>query len=122
VLPVTIEAIDREHGQAKVCCNGTDLIASESACCVPGGSALLCIRPHDFKLERSPNSGNAITGIVEAVQWQGQSHSIALTSNGIPVRALMAPMRQPPQIGEPLTLYFAAEDAVVMSEDNAAHA
>jgi 2-aminoethylphosphonate transport system ATP-binding protein len=77
---------------------------------------LLCVRPHDVRLQPGDAADNILTGVVRAVQWQGDMHSVALDVDGYALRLTCSPMDQPPQIGAPLTLHFSAADVTLVPE------
>ena len=82
----------------------------------------MCIRPHGLKLEPTADRGNAVEGIVDSLQWQGQTETVGLNVNGTIVRLTSTELRQLPKIGDRLTLYFATEDAILIPEDAPTHA
>ncbi|MDQ0391841.1 ABC transporter ATP-binding protein [Labrys monachus] len=86
-----------------------------------GAKALLCVRPHDLVLRRDEIHCNAVTGTVQAIQWQGDLHALTVEvgGNASPVRVVSAPLREPPAPGTTVELYFAAEDATLIADEAA---
>ncbi|MFI5479219.1 ABC transporter ATP-binding protein [Streptomyces rubiginosohelvolus] len=77
----------------------------------PGATATLCVRPHLVALGDGPN---ALTGSVTEVQWRGSTHRVHADVDGHRVMADLRELREPPAIGDPVTLHFATEDAVLL--------
>ncbi|MFB8121703.1 ABC transporter ATP-binding protein [Streptomyces bacillaris] len=77
----------------------------------PGATATLCVRPHLVGLGPGPN---ALTGTVTEVQWRGSTHRVHADIDGHPLMADLRELREPPALGAPVTLHFAAEDAVLL--------
>jgi len=71
-----------------------------------GGDCLVCVRPHDLRLEKGEASANSLSGVVRSVQWQGDLHSIALDVQGHLLRLASTPLADPPAPGATLTLHF----------------
>ncbi len=78
---------------------------------------LLCIRPHDVSLRPTDDAVNILTGIVRAVVWQGDLHSVTLDVEGHTLRVSCTPLREPPQPGAVAAVHFAAEDATLIPEE-----
>ncbi|MEU2676686.1 ABC transporter ATP-binding protein [Streptomyces sp. NPDC007107] len=76
-----------------------------------GATATLCVRPHLVGLGDGPN---ALTGTVAEVQWRGSTHRLYVDVDGHRVKADLRELREPPALGEKVTLHFAPEDAVLL--------
>ncbi|WNF31222.1 ABC transporter ATP-binding protein [Streptomyces sp. C11-1] len=77
----------------------------------PGATATLCVRPHLVGLGVGPNG---LTGTVTEVQWRGSTHRVHADVDGHHVMADLRELREPPALGDRVTLHFAAEDAVLL--------
>jgi 2-aminoethylphosphonate transport system ATP-binding protein len=111
LLPVTV-------GAEGVAFGGTELkVATGDA--APGASATLCVRPHLVALGGGPN---ALTGSVAEVQWRGAIHRLYVDVAGHRLKADLRELRQPPALGEEITVHFAPEDAVLLSAEVTAEA
>ncbi|MET8286940.1 ABC transporter ATP-binding protein [Streptomyces sp. NPDC048448] len=104
LLPVTV-------GSGTVSLAGTELKA-DTADAAPGASATLCVRPHLVGLGPGPNQ---VTGTVSEVQWRGSTHRLYVDVAGHRVMADLRELREPPVHGDPVTLHFAPDDAVLLS-------
>ncbi|WP_393082604.1 ABC transporter ATP-binding protein [Streptomyces sp. LN704] len=104
LLPVTV-------GSGSVSLAGTELKA-DTADAAPGASATLCVRPHLVGLGPGPNQ---VTGTVSEVQWRGSTHRLYVDVAGHRVMADLRELREPPVHGDPVTLHFAPDDAVLLS-------
>ncbi|MFE0137086.1 ABC transporter ATP-binding protein [Streptomyces sp. NPDC059037] len=78
---------------------------------VVGAAATLCVRPHLVGLGDGPN---ALTGSVAEVQWRGATHRLYVEVGGQRVKADLRELRDPPRLGDSVTLHFAPEDAVLL--------
>ncbi|MGW2346498.1 ABC transporter ATP-binding protein [Streptomyces sp. NPDC001661] len=76
-----------------------------------GATATLCVRPHLVGLGEGPNS---LTGKVAEVQWRGATHRLYVDVDGHRVKADLRELREPPSLGERITVHFAPEDAVLL--------
>nr|WP_233521595.1 ABC transporter ATP-binding protein [Streptomyces triticagri] len=76
-----------------------------------GAGATLCIRPHLIGLGDGPN---ALRGEVVEIQWQGATHRLHVDIGGHRLKADLRELKQPPAIGDTVTLHFAAQDAVLL--------
>ena len=81
------------------------------------GNALLCIRPHAFGLQRSPDAVNLLQATVRSVQWQGDLHAMELDAAGETVRLVCMPLNEPPVPGAVVVLHFSPDDAVLIPAD-----
>ncbi|WP_225822836.1 ABC transporter ATP-binding protein [Streptomyces naphthomycinicus] len=103
LLPVTVGA------------GGVDFLGTElkvdTAEAVAGARATLCVRPHLVGLGEGPNR---ITGTVAEIQWRGATHRLYVETGGHRVMADVRELKEPPLHGEPVTLHFASEDAVLL--------
>ncbi|MFG2477177.1 ABC transporter ATP-binding protein [Streptomyces fagopyri] len=104
LLPVTV-------GPGTVSLAGTELKV-DTADAVPGASATLCVRPHLVGLGPGPNQ---VAGTVSEVQWRGSTHRLYVDVAGHRMMADVRELREPPVHGDPVTLHFAPDDAVLLS-------
>ncbi|MFD8392166.1 ABC transporter ATP-binding protein [Streptomyces sp. NPDC059680] len=103
VLPVTV-------GCGGVGFAGTELKV-DTGNAVAGARATLCVRPHVIGLGQGPNQ---LTGVVREIQWRGATHRLYVEVEGHSVTADVRELKDPPALGDPVSLYFAAEDAVLL--------
>ncbi|MGW1095040.1 ABC transporter ATP-binding protein [Streptomyces sp. NPDC002455] len=103
LLPVTVGP-----GSVTFAGHELELPTGEAA---PGAAATLCVRPHLVGLGDGPN---ALTGTVAEIQWRGSTHRLYVDIDGHRVKADLRELRQPPALGEKVTLHFAPEDAVLL--------
>ena len=117
------EVIAREPGTSRlrVRIESADVFAEADPTLEPGAECLLCIRPHDLALVRDEGHANALSGIVDSVQWQGDSHVLTLRVGEAAIRVVSTPLRRIPQPGTVLQVFFAAEDATLLPGDGAPH-
>ncbi len=119
LLPVRIESVDRPAGRARVRF-GSALLETEAHPGLDAGDACaLCIRPHDLRLDPAATV-NAIEGVVDFAQWQGDTHNIALRAETAELRLSAVPMAEPPEAGSTVTVSFAPERASLVPEDTRA--
>ncbi|WP_369214780.1 ABC transporter ATP-binding protein [Streptomyces flavofungini] len=104
LLPVTV-------GEGSVSHGGTELKVDTRGAAA-GAGATLCVRPHLVGLGDGPN---ALTGRVSEVQWRGATHRLYVDVAGERVKADVRELRDPPGIGDEVTVHFAPEDAVLLS-------
>ncbi|TXS76304.1 ABC transporter ATP-binding protein [Streptomyces sp. me109] len=104
LLPVTV-------GAGTVSLAGTELKV-DTADAAPGALATLCVRPHLVGLGPGPNQ---LAGTVGEVQWRGSTHRLYVDVEGHRVMADLRDLREPPVHGDPVTLHFAPDDAVLLS-------
>ncbi|WP_433547485.1 ABC transporter ATP-binding protein [Streptomyces sp. CA-294286] len=76
-----------------------------------GSTATLCVRPHLVGIGEGPN---ALRGTLREVQWRGSTHRLSVEVDGRPVTADVRELRDTPVLGDPVTLHFASEDAVLL--------
>jgi 2-aminoethylphosphonate transport system ATP-binding protein len=74
----------------------------------------LCIRPHLLDLLPGDHHDNALEGVVREVQWRGATHRVYADVEGTEVRLDANELRNPPEIGDGVRLYFSAGDAVLI--------
>ncbi|MFF2381045.1 ABC transporter ATP-binding protein [Streptomyces sp. NPDC058108] len=104
LLPVTV-------GAGTVSLAGTELKV-DTADAAPGALATLCVRPHLVGLGPGPNQ---VAGTVGEVQWRGSTHRLYVDVEGHRIMADLRELREPPVHGDPVTLHFAPDDAVLLS-------
>ncbi|WP_028811625.1 ABC transporter ATP-binding protein [Streptomyces flavidovirens] len=106
LLPVTVGG----EGAGVVSFAGTSLnVATGGA--TSGATATLCVRPHLVGLGEGPN---ALRGTVTEVQWRGATHRLYVDVGGHRLKADLRELRATPELGEEVTVHFAAEDAVLL--------
>jgi 2-aminoethylphosphonate transport system ATP-binding protein len=117
LLPVSgLKTIDSNRARVGF---GNAALSAQNHHGVPQGSdCLLCVRPHDFKLQRTHDDSNSLTGIVRSVQWQGDVHNITFDVGGHELRMTSMPMSEPPQPGASLEVHFSAADVTLVPEDS----
>ncbi|MFE2294381.1 ABC transporter ATP-binding protein [Streptomyces sp. NPDC059452] len=118
LLPVTVTGAGRVElaGAALDVPTATAALDVPTATAVPGAAATLCVRPHLVGLGAGPN---ALTGTVTEVQWRGSTHRVHADVDGHRLMADLRELREPPGLGETVTLHFAAEDAVLLPANTA---
>ena len=117
LLPVSIEAEDAARGHARVRFGAAQFTVRRNPEIIVGHAALLCIRPHDLRLDPGEPSANSFTAEVRDVRWKGDLHDIGLESGGHRLRATAPPLRAPPEPGTAISLYFTPEDATLIPDD-----
>ncbi|MER6570271.1 ABC transporter ATP-binding protein [Streptomyces sp. NPDC001093] len=103
LLPVTV-------GSGGVGFAGTELKVDAGEV-VAGTRATLCVRPHVIALGQGPNQ---LDGVVREIQWRGATHRLYVEVDGHSVMADVRELKEPPALGDPVSLHFAAEDAVLL--------
>ncbi|MGW3284406.1 ABC transporter ATP-binding protein [Streptomyces sp. NPDC001002] len=104
LLPVTVGDAGARFGE-------TD-IKTDTSGVAPGARATLCVRPHLVGLGEGPNR---LTGTVSEIQWRGPTHRLYVEVEGHRVMADLRELRNPPALGDRVTLHFAPEDAVLLT-------
>jgi 2-aminoethylphosphonate transport system ATP-binding protein len=120
LLPVSVDAASAANGHLHVRFSGTPLRVSADAAPESRNGSLVCIRPHALHLA-AQDADNRLSGTVESVQWQGDHHAITLDCQGVPVRLVMKPLREPPARGVRLDVAFSPDDASLIAEGNDPH-
>ena len=118
LLPVTVESVDKSGRIAKVRFGETLLRAEAHPEQRPGTRCRLCVRPHDLVLRPQAESDNKLTGQVLTALWQGDQHSIAMEIQGETLRIASAPLTEPPPLDSTLSVYFAADRACLIADDD----
>jgi 2-aminoethylphosphonate transport system ATP-binding protein len=120
LLPVTDLTAVAGSDRAQVRFGATRLTARNPHNLAAGSDCLVCIRPHDLKVQTGPDAKDHLHGIVTAVQWQGEMHNIALDVEGHVLRLTCPPMIDPPAAGNPLAVRF-DEAAMTLVPETVAH-
>ncbi|MEB8337874.1 ABC transporter ATP-binding protein [Streptomyces endophyticus] len=107
LLPVRVGSA----GKDTVSFGSTELKVPARGDVAAGATATLCVRPHLVGLGEGPNS---LTGEVSEVQWRGSTHRLYVDVEGHRVKADLRELREPPTLGERVTVHFAPEDAVLL--------
>ncbi|MGA6157561.1 TOBE domain-containing protein [Stenotrophomonas sp. NPDC087984] len=110
LLPVTVGSAGVSFADAE--------IAVDTAGAVPGATATLCVRPHLVGIGAGPNR---LTGTVAEIQWRGATHRLYVDVAGHRVMADVRELREPPAHGDPVTVHFAPEDAVLLTAGVSGH-
>ncbi|OIJ89034.1 ABC transporter ATP-binding protein [Streptomyces monashensis] len=76
-----------------------------------GARATLCVRPHLVGLGQGPNQ---LAGVVREIQWRGATHRLYVEVDGHTVMADVRELKAPPVHGDPVTLHFMPDDAVLL--------
>ncbi len=118
LLPVRLEGREPDGWSARVRFGEVILRARAHPELAAGAACLLCVRPHDLRLDPAPSAGNRLEGRVHTALWQGDQHSIALELGGMILRLASAPLSEPPPAGAILRVHFAAEAATLIPEDD----
>ncbi|MHB9753586.1 ABC transporter ATP-binding protein [Streptomyces sp. BYX5S] len=105
LLPVTV-------GTDSVSLGSTELKVPAPGDVAAGATATLCVRPHLVGLGEGPNS---LTGQVTEVQWRGSTHRLHVDIDGHRLKADLRELREPPALGDRITVHFAPEDAVLLA-------
>ncbi len=121
LLPVRLGRTDAGSGFVHVHLGDTELLAKAQSGLGVGTECLLCIRPHAVSLQPAGRPCNRLIGTVRAVQWQGDLHNITFEAHGALARMICTPLREPPQPGAAVEVYFAPEDATLIPEDAPRH-
>ncbi|MCH0566490.1 MULTISPECIES: ABC transporter ATP-binding protein [unclassified Streptomyces] len=103
LLPVTV-------GSGGVDFAGAELKAGTGGAVV-GSRATLCVRPHLVGLGEGPNR---IVGTVTEIQWRGATHRLYVEISGHTLMADLRELKEPPALGDRVTLHFAPDDAVLL--------
>jgi 2-aminoethylphosphonate transport system ATP-binding protein len=116
LLPVRVRT-PRTNGHAEVLFGSVRLAAQEHPSLDAGADCVLCIRPHDLAIEPDTGRGNQLLGVVKSAVWQGDLHSIVFESQGQILRLVGPPLSKPPRPGMTLTVYFSADNAILIPHD-----
>jgi 2-aminoethylphosphonate transport system ATP-binding protein len=110
LLPVVVE--NAEAGNQRITVRlGDHLFAVTSPQpATRGDIGTLCIHPHCLVPVDVPGSENSFTGAVTDVQWRGSTHRLLLQVGGQSLRVDATAMREPPEVGQELTVLFTGED------------
>jgi 2-aminoethylphosphonate transport system ATP-binding protein len=100
--------------RARVRVGGSAVFAACAAPAAAGEARTLCIRPHLLDLFPGDHHDNALDATVKEVQWRGSAHRLFADVDGHEVRLDANELRNPPEIGARVRLYFSAGDAVLI--------
>ncbi|WP_405920840.1 ABC transporter ATP-binding protein [Streptomyces longwoodensis] len=103
LLPVTVDGKGARFA-------GTH-VELDTAAAAAGARATLCVRPHLVGVGDGPNR---LTGTLAEIQWRGATHRLYVDVGGHQVMADVRELREPPHLGDAVTLHFAPEDAVLL--------
>jgi 2-aminoethylphosphonate transport system ATP-binding protein len=103
LVPVTV-------GSEGVSFEGTELKVDTGGV-LAGAKATLCVRPHLVGLGEGPNR---VVGTVTEIQWRGATHRLYVQVDGHTVMADLRELKNPPWLGDEVSLHFAPEDAVLL--------
>ncbi|MFD9098480.1 ABC transporter ATP-binding protein [Streptomyces collinus] len=110
LLPVTVGAAGVRFGG-----NELEVDTGEAAA---GARATLCVRPHLVGLG---DGTNRLLGRVTELQWRGATHRLYVEVDGHTVMADVRELKDPPRHGDPVSLHFAPDDAVLLPAGVAGH-
>jgi 2-aminoethylphosphonate transport system ATP-binding protein len=113
LLPVVVRT-NTGLGRAEVDYYGTTLLVTAPEAVSPDVELFACIRPHHMKLTDHHPAGNLLRGSVTEVQWRGATHRLYLDTGGEPLVADVAELRDPPRVGDDVSVSFAPQDAVLL--------
>jgi 2-aminoethylphosphonate transport system ATP-binding protein len=116
LLPVSALHLSTD-GMASIRFQGAPMLANNHHGVAGGSDCLLCIRPHDLKLEKTSRTTNSMSGRVVSVQWQGDAHNITLEVGGVEVRLSSAPVNEPPAPGDNIEVHFDPSEVTLVPED-----
>jgi len=114
LLPIRIEAVDRNAGLLDARFAGNLLKVSYDAKAQIGAEHLVCIRPHALRFAEDGARGNRINATVEEVQWQGDHHAITFNCGGTTLRLVTKPLRERLERGVVVDLTFDPDDATLI--------
>ncbi|MEV6111070.1 ABC transporter ATP-binding protein [Streptomyces sp. NPDC052109] len=103
LLPVTVASGGVEFAGTGLKVDTGDVVA--------GARATLCVRPHLVGLGAGPNQ---LAGVVREIQWRGATHRLYVEVDGHSLMADVRELKDPPRHGDPVSLHFASEDAVLL--------
>ena len=106
------------NGMARVQFGEIALAARNHHALADGQECLLCIRPHELRLQRADAADNALAATVQSVQWQGDMQNVELDIGGHVTRLACAPMQRPPAPGSTLTVHFGPTDATLVAQSS----
>ncbi len=93
--------------------------ARRSADAPASGEVLLCVRPHDLRLDADPaavSEGNRLDGVVRSSQWLGASQRAVVDIGPATVRVDRPASAPLPAAGARVQVTFAAERAVLLAD------
>jgi 2-aminoethylphosphonate transport system ATP-binding protein len=114
LLPVVVENTEAGSQRITVRLGGHLLVVTSPQPATRGDSGTLCIHPHCLVPADRPGGENSFTGAVTDVQWRGSTHRLFLQVDGLSLRVEATAMREPPDVGQELTVRFADEDGTFM--------
>ena len=120
LLPVAVEGGSIDGRSATVRFAGTALQARRGEATPTAGNMLLCVRPHSLALAAADGLTNRLAATVTTVRWHGDQHALTLDAAGTELRLTASPMRRPPERGEAVEVFFSPEDAILISDGEAA--
>jgi len=82
-----------------------------------GAPALVCVRPHDLKVEGTDEPLNRLEGCVSFVDWQGEIEMLTVEMDGCEFRVAAPPSRFTPRPGDRLSVFFSEEDTTVLPHE-----
>ncbi|APR96786.1 phosphonate ABC transporter ATP-binding protein [Pandoraea thiooxydans] len=118
LLPVqSLAAIDGDAARVHFC--GKPLLARNHHGLPEGSDCLLCVRPHNLRLQAGTDADNALSGTVVSVQWQGDVRNMVLEIEGHRLRMACPPHGEAPAAGSVLKLHFNPADVTLVPEGSA---
>ncbi|MFE6332673.1 ABC transporter ATP-binding protein [Streptomyces sp. NPDC057798] len=104
LLPVTVGSGGVGFGGARLTVDTTGI--------AKGARATLCVRPHLIGVGEGPNR---LSGTVREIQWRGATHRLYVEVGGHRIMTDLRELKDPPALGDTVDLYFAPEDAVLLT-------
>ena len=83
LLTATIEA-DLGERRARVRVGGSALIANANGPVVPGGTAMLAVRPHALRVTASRTGPDVLAARVNGAQWRGHATRLSVAVDALP--------------------------------------
>jgi 2-aminoethylphosphonate transport system ATP-binding protein len=80
------------------------------------GPALLCIRPHDLRVDDGLGSMNCIAARVESVQWLGATQRLVASFGALSIRVDHPGSLAAPKTGDTVKLTFDPQRAVLLAD------
>ena len=117
VIAGVVSAISDDGGMAEVSVEGWVVRGFANGRLDVGAPALVCIRPHDLKAERSEEHLNRLEGRVTFVDWQGEIETLTVEMEGCEFRVAAPPSRSTPKAGDSLSVFFSEEDTTVLPHE-----
>jgi 2-aminoethylphosphonate transport system ATP-binding protein len=113
ILSATALNVTAAPGRVAVSCGG-GIVSAWSQGIHHGHNKLLCIRPQHLSLAPRSAQSNRLNGTLTSVHWQGDLTHLLCDVAGEAVRIVLTHIDRLPTPGETLSLWFEADDAVLI--------